>query len=86
MRIQYAHDFRRFAMAKKSVNISMDEDLLAEARRLKLNLSQIIADTVREMVAVRIKAQWYAENAKAIDADRKFLETFGNWNEEFRPW
>jgi antitoxin CcdA len=86
MRIYHAHDLRSVAMAKKSVNISMDEDLLAEARRLNLNLSQITADTVREMVAVKLKAQWYAENSKAIEADRKFLETFGNWNEEFRSW
>jgi antitoxin CcdA len=73
-------------MAKKSVNISMDEDLLAEAKALNVNISQASATGVRTAVRLAEMAAWKSENAASIKAYNQMIEKEGIWSEEFRPW
>jgi antitoxin CcdA len=73
-------------MAKKSVNISLDAHLLAEAKAYNVNISQVTAAAITQALYNSRKEAWYKENAKAIEADQRFLEENGIWNEEFRPW
>jgi antitoxin CcdA len=72
-------------MAKKPVNVSMEQDLLAKAKKLNVNIS--LASTLGVKTAVREaeEAAWKRENAEAIRAYNLMIENEGIWNEEFRP-
>jgi len=52
--------------ARKHTNLSMDTDLVAEARALKINLSRAAEEGVRQAIAETRARQWREENADAI--------------------
>ena len=62
---------------KKPTNLSLDKSLLAEAKALKVNLSQAAEAGLRQEIA-RAKAEiWRAENSVAIESSNKWVETHG---------
>ena len=48
---------------KRAANLTMDETLLAQAKSLNLNLSQIQETSLREAVSDGKAARWRQENA-----------------------
>jgi antitoxin CcdA len=73
-------------MAKKSVNLTFDEKLLAEAKSYNLNISKVAELGVGQAVCKAKESEWLTQNAKAIEASRAFLDKNGFWGEEFNPW
>jgi antitoxin CcdA len=71
---------------KKATNVSIRSDLLADARELKINLSQEFENHLAEVVRRRRAEQWKVENREAIKAYNKFVEENGIWSDEFRTW
>jgi antitoxin CcdA len=68
-------------IAKKPVNLSINADLLREARAREINLSATLEQALTEAVAERRRQQWLAENQTAIanynarvDADGVFSD------------
>lgn len=51
---------------KRSANLSVDAALLEEARRLGVNLSRALEETLRERVAEARRQRWLEENRRAI--------------------
>lgn len=51
---------------KRAANLSIDADLLDEAKTLQIDLSQTLEAGLRRELADRRAAQWRAENAGAI--------------------
>lgn len=72
--------------ARRPTNLSLDEALVAEARALKLNLSRVVEASLREAVATERRRQWLEENADALAAYERFVETHGIFNEDERDW
>lgn len=53
---------------KKPTNLSLNSDLLAEAKRLNINLSATLEKALIEEVNERKRAEWLHDNAAAIQA------------------
>ena len=71
---------------KKATNVSVRSDLLADARKLGINLSAELEQRLAEIVRQHRAEQWKRENRKAIEAYNKFVEENGVFGEEFRGW
>jgi antitoxin CcdA len=67
--------------AKKACNVSINEDLLRQARALGINLSQTLeAELERRVREARAKA-WAEENREAIESQNRWTEKHGLWND-----
>ncbi len=53
---------------KKATNLSINRDLLAEARTLKINLSATLEQALTEKVRMERRKQWLEDNQEAIEA------------------
>ena len=73
-------------MAKTAVNLSVSEVILREARALKLNLSQVFEEGLREHLRKRRAEKWQEENAEAIRAYNERLERDGLWHKGLTNW
>lgn len=62
---------------KKATNLSINKDLLAEARTLKINLSATLEQALIEKVRDERRRQWQEDNQQAIDACNKLAEKNG---------
>jgi len=62
---------------RKSTNLSLDADLLQEAKNLKVNLSRSAEEGVRRAVAKAKADEWLAENAEAIESSNRWVEEHG---------
>ena len=71
---------------KRAVNLTVDENVLAEAKRLGMNLSQVLGDELRKRVQEEKTRRWQEENREAIEAHNRFIEEHGIFGEEFRSW
>lgn len=67
-------------MAKAAVNLSISEVILREARALKLNLSQVLEEGLREHVRRRRAEKWLEENQAAIEHFNARIERDGPLN------
>lgn len=62
---------------KKATNVSLAESLLAEARELRINVSQAAEAGVARAVAEKRAELWVAENRKAFDCWNEYVEKNG---------
>ena len=69
---------------KKPTNLSINSDLLNEAKALKINLSATLeAALINELKAAR-RDLWLAENKEAIDTCNKLADTHGLFADKHR--
>jgi antitoxin CcdA len=71
---------------KKATNLSIDADLLAAARKLKINLSRTFEMALAEKVRALQREAWLAENREAIEAHNRFVERHGVWSDGLRQF
>lgn len=71
---------------KRPVNLSLDADLVARAKALDVNLSQILEQQLVEIVRRAEETAWRRENAEAIDAYNQRVEQDGVFGEEWRTF
>ncbi|WP_316674818.1 type II toxin-antitoxin system CcdA family antitoxin [uncultured Tolumonas sp.] len=69
---------------KKPTNLSLNSDLLAEAKRLNINLSATLEKALIEEVNERKRAEWLHDNAAAIQACNELTENHGCFSDSFR--
>lgn len=69
---------------KKATNLSINKDLLAEARTFKINLSATLEQALTEKVRKERRKQWLAENKQAIDACNELAEENGLFADKHR--
>ncbi|MBS0512557.1 MAG: type II toxin-antitoxin system CcdA family antitoxin [Proteobacteria bacterium] len=65
------------ASAKKATNLSLSADVLAEAKRLGINVSQACDEFLRELVRAERTRRWKAENAEFIVEYNRIVESEG---------
>ena len=63
--------------AKKPVNLSVNSDLLRQAKELKVNVSQVLEAALASQVKRLREAQWLEDNKEAIDAYNRHVEENG---------
>lgn len=76
----------RSAATKKPTNVSINSELLMDARKFGLNLSAELEERLTETLRRRRAEQWLRDNREAIQAYNKFVEENGIWSDEFRTW
>lgn len=72
--------------AKKATNVSLAENLLVEARELRINVSQAAEAGVAKAVAEKRAELWVKENAKAFDCWNAYVEKNGLPFEKYRSF
>lgn len=63
--------------ARKATNVSLDEGLLAEAKLLRINVSQAAEAGLAQAVAARRAELWLAENREALESSNAYVEQNG---------
>lgn len=71
---------------KARTNVSLDADLLDEARALNINLSAVLESRLRDVVAEQRRQRWLAENREALDDANEFLARHGLWSDGRRQF
>jgi antitoxin CcdA len=71
---------------KKPTNVSINSDLLSQARSLKINLSATLEQALTEQLRTQRRAQWRQENASAIQAYNDHVEKNGTFSESVRKF
>jgi len=62
---------------KRAVNLFVDSDLLEEARRLRINVSETLERRLRTIVRAEQEKQWLNENRDAIASINTFIDDHG---------
>ncbi len=71
---------------KKATNLSINSDLLRQAKELNINLSQQVEGYLSELVRKTKEQQWREENADAIAAYNERVEQDGLPLEQYRTF
>jgi antitoxin CcdA len=71
---------------KRPVNLSIDADLLAEAKAAGTNLSRLLEGALADELKERRWQKWREENRAAIEASNAELERNGLWADKYRDW
>ncbi len=69
---------------KKSANLSINADLLQQAKQLKINLSQALEQHLAEIVRQAQRDRWLAENKSALDEYNRRIEMRGTFSDGLR--
>ena len=62
---------------KRAVNLFVDAELLDEARRLRINVSETLERRLRTIVKAEQEKRWLEENQAAIASINAFIENHG---------
>ncbi len=71
---------------KKACNVSVNEDLLRQAKALGINLSQTLEAELEKRVREARAKQWAEENKDAIDAYNRYVAEHGLWSDGLRAF
>jgi antitoxin CcdA len=71
---------------RRATNLSLDADLVSEARDLELNVSRIVEERLREVVQQERARRWLEDNRSGLEAFERFVEKNGVFNEDDREW
>jgi antitoxin CcdA len=69
---------------KRATNLTVNEDLLRQARELGVNLSQAFEQKLEELVRAAKAEKWIEENREAIEAQNRWVAEHGLWSEKYR--
>ena len=71
---------------KRAANLSVDERLLARARRLKLNLSQVLEAGLADAIRRQEGEAWLKKNRSALEAYNEHVEKHGVFSDGLRSF
>ena len=77
---------KRTGSRKKAVNLSIDAELLAEAKASGTNLSSLLETALQRELHERLQQKWRDDNREAIEAYNKFVEENGLLSDEWRSF
>lgn len=70
--------------AKKACNLSINEDLLRQAKELGINLSQTLEAQLEKLVREAKAKAWAEENREAIESQSRWIEKHGLLSDHYR--
>ncbi len=62
---------------KRAVNLFVDAELLDEARRLRINVSETLERRLRTMVKAEREKRWLEDNREALASINSFIDRHG---------
>ena len=69
---------------RRAANLSIDADLLAEAKALSVNISRAAEAGIAKAVSEEKERLWKEENREAIEANNRYFEEHGLPFAEYR--
>lgn len=69
---------------KKPTNVSINRDLLQQAKEHQINLSQALELRLAELLREQRQQQWLQENQEAVEAYNRRVETNGLYSDGVR--
>ncbi|MBF0325304.1 MAG: type II toxin-antitoxin system CcdA family antitoxin [Alphaproteobacteria bacterium] len=69
---------------KKACNVSINADLLAQAKALGINLSQLLESELESRLREAKAAAWAEENKAAIESQTRWIEKHGLLSDHYR--
>ncbi|MDD2782257.1 type II toxin-antitoxin system CcdA family antitoxin [Sulfuricurvum sp.] len=69
---------------KKSVNLSINSDLIQQAKALKINLSKLLEERLVETIASQKESLWIKENKEAIEEYNERVSNNGAFSDRLR--
>jgi antitoxin CcdA len=70
--------------SKKGTNLTINRDLLRQARELKINLSRTLEERLAEIIAQRRREEWLIENQPALEDYNRRIEKQGVFSDGIR--
>lgn len=71
---------------KKATNLSINSDLLAKSRDMKINLSTLLESALKKEVAAAENINWKHNNKLAIKAYNSLIEEQGCFGDSMRDF
>ena len=71
---------------KKPTNLSINSDLLQQARELHINLSQTLELRLAEILRDQKRREWQVENQEAIEEYNRRIEARGVFSDGLRQF
>ena len=71
---------------KKATNLSLNSDLLKQARELDVNLSAVLEEALADVVKERLSQRWLEQNRAAIEAYNQHVEEAGVFSDGLRSF
>ena len=69
---------------KKATNLTINSDLLAQAKELKINISSTLEVALAEALKEKKTSEWKKDNKKAIVSYNEAIEEFGLFSDGMR--
>lgn len=70
--------------AKKSTSLSINSDLLAQGKALKINLSATLEARLTELINAKQRKLWKEENKTTIESYNQLTEEHGLFSDDLR--
>ena len=71
---------------KRATNLSVDDELLQRAKRLKLNLSKVFESGLALAIREREAEEWLKRNRPALEAYNEHIEKHGVFSDGLRSF
>lgn len=71
---------------KKAVNVSINSDLLRQARDMKINLSRTLEEKLEQLLREERARRWKEENHEAMEAFNRWVEEHGVFSDRLRQF
>jgi len=71
---------------KRAVNVSIDEEILLQAKARGINLSQTLEDALGAALREERIRDFKEKNREAVKSYNRFIEKYGLWGQEYRKW
>ena len=71
---------------KKPTNLTVNSDLLAQAKLMKINISSTLEVALAEAVKQKKREDWISENAEAISNYNDKISEYGLFSDELRAF
>lgn len=71
---------------KKATNLSINGDLLRQAKALEINLSKTLEDTLIGLLQQKKREQWLQQNREAVEAYNAHIERDGVFSDGLRSF
>ncbi len=79
-----ASDRRNRTAPKRSTNVSVNSELLRQAKALNINLSRTLEERLAELIREARRTRWLGENQEALEDYNRRVERHGVFSDEIR--
>jgi len=71
---------------KRPTNLSVNSDLLDQAKTMKINISSILESALANIVKQKKREQWLEENKDSINTYNEVIKEVGLFSDELRSF